>query len=63
MRVGFDISQIAHQGGVSTYTKNISHELSKVSSLEMVYFYSSLRKSYQGDLKNVKSFKFPPTFF
>ncbi len=62
MRVGFDISQIAHQGGVGTYTKNLAEKLSQ-TSLEMVYFYSSLRKPYKGPLKNVKSFKLPPTLF
>lgn len=61
--VGMDISQIAHQGGVATYTKNLSQELSKISDLEMVYFYSSLRKPFKGNLKNLKSYRLPPTFF
>ena len=58
-----DISQLAHQGGVATYVKNLAEKLSLLSNLEMVYFYSSLRKSYKGGLKNVKSFKLPPTLF
>lgn len=61
--VGFDISQLAHNGGVSTYTKNLAQELSKSSDLEMSYFYSSLRRPYKGKLKGVKKFKLPPTFF
>ncbi|MDO8573338.1 MAG: glycosyltransferase family 1 protein [Candidatus Daviesbacteria bacterium] len=63
IKVGFDISQVAHSGGVRTYTQNLTSELSKLSNLDMVYFYSSLRKSYTGDLKNVKSFRFPPLLF
>lgn len=58
-----DISQLAHIGGVATYTKNLAEELSCISDLEMVYFYSSLRKSYRGDLKNVKKYKLPPILF
>ncbi|OGE65033.1 hypothetical protein A3I48_02080 [Candidatus Daviesbacteria bacterium RIFCSPLOWO2_02_FULL_36_7] len=63
IRVGMDISQLAHQGGVANYTQNLTDELSKISYLEMTYFYSSLRKSYQGKLRNVKSFRLPPTLF
>lgn len=63
MRVGMDISQIAHGGGVSTYTQNLTKELSKIPDLEMVYFYSSLRKAYHGPLKNVKKYRLPPTLF
>lgn len=63
IRVGMDISQIAHTGGVATYTNKLTEQLSKLSDLEMVYFYSSLRKPYKGDLKNVKSFRLPPTLF
>jgi glycosyltransferase involved in cell wall biosynthesis len=62
-KIGFDISQLAHFGGVATYTQNLAAELGKLSELEMVYFYSSLRRPYQGNLKNVKKFKLPPTFF
>lgn len=63
MRVGMDISQIAHKGGVATYTTNLSQELSKVRDLEMVYFYSSLRKPYHGELKKIKKFRLPPSLF
>lgn len=61
LRVGFDISQTAFGGGVATYTNNITSELNKLSDLEMVFFYSSLRKKYLGNLKNVKNFHLPPT--
>lgn len=61
MKVGFDISQTAHGGGVATYTKELSKNLAEMSDLEMVYFYSSLRKPYQGDLPNVRSSFLPPT--
>ena len=61
MKVGLDISQTAFVGGVSSYTKNLARELGKVKDLEMIYFYSSLRQRYNGDLKNVKKFPIPPT--
>lgn len=63
IRVGMDISQLAHKGGVATYTSNLAGQLSKINNLEMVYFYSSLRKPYKGNLKNVKSYRMPPTLF
>src|SRR3989338_4798864 len=63
IKVGMDISQITHQGGVSTYTNNLTKKLSQIPYLDMKYFYSSLRKTYNGGLKNVKSFKLPPTLF
>lgn len=63
MRVGFDISQLAHKGGVGMYTQNLAHQLSELPDLEMVFFYSSLRKPFKGKLKNVKSYRLPPTFF
>lgn len=63
MVVGFDISQIAHSGGVATYTDNLTRELSKLEDLKMVYFYSSLRKPYKGKLRDVKTFKLPPSLF
>jgi|SRR3989344_4299414 len=63
IKVGMDISQLAHNGGVATYTKSLAQELSKLPELEMVYFYSSLRKSHKSGLKNVKTFKLPPTLF
>jgi glycosyltransferase involved in cell wall biosynthesis len=61
MKVGFDISQLAHAGGVGIYTKELTSQLEQISDLEMTFFYTSLRKKYQGDLKNVRSFKIPPT--
>lgn len=61
MKVGLDISQIAHGGGVSCYTQNLAAELSKLPDLETVFFYSSLRKPYGGNLPHVKSFPIPPT--
>lgn len=61
MKVGLDISQIAHGGGVGTYTQNFAAELSKLPDLETVFFYSSLRKPYGGNLPHVKSFPIPPT--
>src|SRR3990172_6113774 len=63
IRVGMDISQVAHTGGVRTYTQNLASELSKLPDLEMTYFYSSLRIPYRGKLKNVKSYRLPPTLF
>lgn len=63
IKVGFDISQIVHQGGIATYTKNLTDRLQKFKDLEMVYFYSSLRKQYKGDLKNIKKNKLPPSLF
>jgi glycosyltransferase involved in cell wall biosynthesis len=61
IRVGFDISQLAHTGGVATYTRNLAIELSKLPDLEMVYFYSSLRKKYAGSLKDIESYPIPPS--
>lgn len=63
IRVGFDISQIAHRGGVATYTQNLADHLQNLKDLEMVYFYSSFRKPYRGGLKNVKKYCLPPTLF
>ncbi len=63
IKVGLDISQIAHSGGVATYTQNLAEQLSLDKELEKVFFYSSLRKPYKGKLKNVKSFRLPPTLF
>src|SRR5687767_2791096 len=63
LRVGFDISQIAHPGGVANYTQNLAKRLAQKKELEIVFFYSSLRKPYQGKLKNVKSYRLPPTLF
>lgn len=61
MKTGMDISQIAFTGGVPTYTKMLSEKLGQSNEIDMTYFFSSLRKSYQGNLKNVKQFKIPPT--
>lgn len=63
IKVGLDISQAAHRGGVGAYTQNLASELSKLPDLDMTYFYSSLRKPYTGVLKNVKSYRFPPVLF
>lgn len=63
MRIGMDISQIAHRGGVGIYTENLAKGLINFSDLEMVFFYSSLRKPYMGKLKNVKEYRLPPTLF
>lgn len=60
MRIGLDISQTAFIGGVSSYTKNLSEELNKISS-DIVFFYSSLRKQYKGNLRNVRKFPIPAT--
>jgi len=59
--VGLDISQIAHGGGVGVYTQKLAEELIKIPDLQTVFFYSSLRKPYTGNLPNVKNFKIPPT--
>lgn len=61
MKIGFDISQLAYQGGVVTYTKNLAEQLAKMSELEMVFFYSSMRVPYNGTLRNVKCFHLPST--
>lgn len=61
MKIGFDISQITYDGGVATYTKQLSRRLDNIKELEMVYFYTSLRRKYNGGLKNVKEYKIPPT--
>lgn len=64
LRVGMDISQMAHSGGVATYTRKLAEDLSKRSDLEMVFFYSSLRKPYKSiGLKQVKSYRLPPALF
>jgi glycosyltransferase involved in cell wall biosynthesis len=63
VKVGLDISQIIHPGGVANYTKNLASELQKNKELDMVFFFSALRKSYRGNLKNVKKFRLPPSLF
>lgn len=62
IRVGFDLSQTAFSGGVGRYTEYLATELQSITGLEMIYFYSSLRQSYHGRVKNVREFKIPPTF-
>lgn len=62
-RIGFDISQLAHNGGVVTYTQKIAEGLQQEKDFETVFFYSSLRRPYKGKLKGVKKFKLPPTLF
>ncbi len=63
IKAGFDISQAAFSGGVAVYTGELAKHLRKIKNLEMIYFYSSFRKPYKGDLKNVKSYRLPPTIF
>lgn len=63
MQIGFDISQTIHPGGVANYTKNLALELQKIPELDMVFFFSALRKNYKGPLRNVKKFRLPPTLF
>lgn len=63
IKVGFDISQTAHPGGVGVYTNNLATGLMNSSELEMCFFYSSFRKPYKGELKKVKKFKLPPSLF
>src|SRR3989344_171095 len=63
IRIGMDISQLAHTGGVATYTRNLAEQLQKLQDLEMIFFYSSLRKPYHGEFKNVKKYRLPPTLF
>ncbi len=63
MRVGIDISQIAHKGGVSTYTQNLATELVKDKGVDFLFLFASLRKKYSGNLPNVKSIPIPPTIF
>lgn len=63
LKIGMDISQLSHVGGVVTYTSNLTQEFSKNEGVEMVYFYSSLRKKYKGDLKNIRKYSLPPVLF
>ncbi|MBI2596957.1 glycosyltransferase family 4 protein [Candidatus Daviesbacteria bacterium] len=64
MRVGMDISQLAHKGGVVTYTLNLAQQLSRVEDLDMVYFFSSLRKKAPLNIDgNIKKFYLPSTLF
>lgn len=61
IKVGMDISQIAHLGGVAIYTQNLAQQLVNIAQLDMIFFYSSFRKPYRYKFKNVKSYRFPPT--
>jgi glycosyltransferase involved in cell wall biosynthesis len=61
LKIGFDLSQTAFKGGVARYTSELAKHLVGIEDLEMVYFYSSARKPYKGELKNVRSFRLPPT--
>src|SRR5687768_5004536 len=61
LKVGFDLSQTAFTGGVARYTDELAKQLVDLKDLEMVFFYSSLRKRYKGKLKNVKELNLPPT--
>ena len=36
MKVGFDISQVAHKGGVAIYTQNLAEKLQQFNDLEMI---------------------------
>lgn len=63
MKVGLDISQIVHPGGVANYTNNLALNLQKQADVDMVFFFSSLRKRYHGELRNVKKFRLPPSLF
>lgn len=61
IKIGFDISQIAHPGGVSTYTDNLAKNLTLLPDLDLKFFYTSLRKPYTGELPFVKQFRLPPS--
>lgn len=61
LKIGIDISQIAHGGGVATYTKELAAAILEDKGLALKFFYASLRKKYQGTLPNVKSYLIPPT--
>ena len=64
IKVGMDISQIVHSGGVATYTRELAEQLQKIKDLEMVYFFSSLRKKAPIFIHgNVKKYRLPPTLF
>lgn len=67
MRIGIDISQIAHEGtGVANYLKNLVENLLRIDKEnEYILFFSSLRKSIFNKFPNsnfqIRTFKFPPT--
>jgi glycosyltransferase involved in cell wall biosynthesis len=67
MKIGIDISQLAHQKtGVANYLKNLVEEMAKLSpEHEYILFFSSLRGTIP-PLKlsknvTIKQFKIPPT--
>ncbi len=76
MRIGIDISQIAHEGtGVANYTRNLVENLLKIDRKnEYIFFFASLRRKFlisnfqflnKSQIPNpkvkIKTFKFPPT--
>lgn len=64
MRIGIDISQIAHEGtGVAEYTANLVNALLKDDKKnEYVLFYSSLRKPLRITSEaEIKKYRIPPT--
>lgn len=63
IKVGFDISQTAFNGGVAVYTNELAKRFQENKDLDMVYFYSSLRRKYLGGLRNVKRYRLPPMLF
>jgi glycosyltransferase involved in cell wall biosynthesis len=70
LRIGIDISQIAHEGtGVANYTLNLVENLLKIDKKnEYILFYSSLRKklhdsrfTIHDSRIRIKKFRLPPT--
>lgn len=61
IKVCLDVSQTAHMGGVAVYTNQLAEELAKIDDIDLIPLYYSLRKPYNGSLKNVKSIKIPPS--
>lgn len=71
MKIGIDISQIAHEEtGVANFLSNLVSNLSKVDkNNQYILFYSSLRKNFHFSIFNfqvnsnfqIKKFKFPPS--
>lgn len=66
MKIGIDISQIAHEGtGVGKYIKSLVQSLINLDRKnEYILFFSSMRKKVPIFNKNVqiKSFRLPPVF-
>ncbi len=63
MRIGVDISQLAHIGGVSVYTEQLVKALVKRKTFDYTFFYSSLRQPLKLRLTRVKKYKLPPSLF